>query len=94
MSNLLMFYIADILNECGMDKNPQAQDMLLREFTHIYKECLLKYDPEYAKKISEDSSDDSLNKSAGIVYSLDEEKEGRDELNFDRLDEIISRYNL
>ena len=42
----------------------------------------------------DDSSDDSLNKSAGIVYSLDEEKEGRDELNFDRLDEIISRYNL
>lgn len=42
----------------------------------------------------DDSSDDSLNKSAGIVYSLDEEKEGRDELNFDRLDEIISRCNL
>ena len=42
----------------------------------------------------DDSSDDSLNKSAGIVYSLDEEKEGKDELNFDRLDEIISRYNL
>ena len=38
--------------------------------------------------------EDALNKSAGIVYSLDEEKEGKDEINFERIDEIISRYNL
>lgn len=51
MSNMLKFYIADILNECEMSKNPEAQDMLLREFTDIYKECLKKHDPEYAEYI-------------------------------------------
>lgn len=51
MSNMLKFYIADMLNECEMSKNPEAQDMLLREFTDIYKECLKKHDPEYAEYI-------------------------------------------
>lgn len=51
MSDRIKVYIADILNECGMDKNQEAQDMLLGEFTHIYDECLRKHDMEYAERI-------------------------------------------
>lgn len=53
MSDRIKVYIADILNECGMDRNQEAQDMLLGEFTHIYEECLRKHDMEYAEYVKE-----------------------------------------
>lgn len=53
MNDRIKVYIADILNECGMDKNQEAQDMLLEEFTHIYRECLKNHDPEYAEYVKE-----------------------------------------
>lgn len=53
MSNRIKVYIADILNECGMDRNQEAQDMLLGEFTHIYEECLRKHDMEYVEYVKE-----------------------------------------
>ncbi len=53
MDDKIKVYIADILNECGMDKNQEAQDMLLGEFTHIYKECMKKHDMEYTEHVKE-----------------------------------------
>lgn len=53
MNDKIKVYIADILNECGMDKNQEAQTMLLGEFTYIYRECLKKHDTEYAEYIRE-----------------------------------------
>ena len=41
----------------------------------------------------DDSSDESLNRIAGIIYALDDEKEDREEFDIKRLDEIISRYS-
>lgn len=63
MSNMLKFYIADILNECEMEKNQEAQDMLLREFTYIYKECLKKHDPEYDEYMKNRAEEQKLSES-------------------------------
>lgn len=78
MSNMLKFYIADILNECEMERNQEAQDMLLREFTYIYKECLKKHDPEYAEYEKSKGQEEPLSESIdeyGYFERLPEEEE-------------------
>lgn len=86
MSNMLKFYIADILKECEMEKNQEAQDMLLREFTYIYKECLKKHDPEYAESVKnrdgEQETSESIDKYGYFECEPEEEELPENEAAF------------